>query len=173
MGGARPGGPRRGTLAGGRRWEKSPVLNDQKPDQFDHFQKNLVVSEIQKSGNTGDLTLVKNFPKNFFAINKFGFFPCKPHYFKDYLACSSLCFYVVIIKVALQLMIILTLIVHQFVFWIFEDREEICHYKIKVVFFCFSLTHIHGFSFHRWLAGSNAGIFSFELQLKVTENKQK
>jgi len=51
----------------------SPV-NDQKPDQFDRFRKNLVVSEIQKSGNTGDLTLIKSFPINFFAINKFGFF---------------------------------------------------------------------------------------------------
>ena len=91
MGGAKPGGPRRGTLAGGRRWEKSPVLNDQKSDQFDRFRKNLVVSEIQKSGNTGDLTLVKSFPINFFAINKFGFFPCKPHYFKDYLACVVVC----------------------------------------------------------------------------------
>ena len=51
--------------------EKSPVVNDQKFDQFDRFQKNLVVSEIQKSGNTEDLTLVKSFPINFFAINKF------------------------------------------------------------------------------------------------------
>ena len=101
----------------------SPV-NDQKPDQFDRFRKNLVVSEIQKSGNTGDLTLIKSFPINFFAINKFVFFPCKPHYFKDYLACSSLCFYVVIIKVALQLMIILTLIVHQFVFLDFRGSRR-------------------------------------------------
>ena len=62
MGGARPGWPRRGTLAGGRRAVGRSPVNDQKLDQFDRFRKNLVVSEIQKSGNTGDLTLIKFFP---------------------------------------------------------------------------------------------------------------
>jgi len=74
---------------GGKISSKRP----KKPDQFDRFQKNLVVSEIQKSGNAGDLTLIKSFPINFFAINKFGFFSVQATLFKDYLACRySLCF---------------------------------------------------------------------------------
>ena len=43
------------------------------PDQFDRFRKNLVVSEIQKSGNTGDLTLIK-FSHKFLCHQQICFF---------------------------------------------------------------------------------------------------